>query len=384
MAQSLHVQLAEDLAPQQRAGLAEVVALFQRMLDDGLHPGAQLAVFQHGRSLLEVAGGRSFAGGAPVTPRTLFQMRSITKLLATLVTLRSLERGHFQLDDPVARYWPEFGANGKAGITVRQVMAHRAGIPDGPPLAPPQLHDRDLVRAAIEALQPVWVPGTENGYHAHTIGWVLQELVRVWEGQPLEVLLRREILEPLGIDDLYLGLPESEFPRMAKMTVEDVVRAGTPRRAAMSDFINSYDGVRLPLSSVMGVATAPALARLMSMVALGGAAHGQRIVATATLALAAVPTNAAGYRDLRLDHPIRWGLGFIVGNTPDIYGTPSRPRRIGHAGGGANVAWADPDSGVAVAFLSNRMLAREASWARCRIVSDAVDAALGGGADLSN
>lgn len=98
--------------------------------------------------------------------------------------------------------------------------------------------------------------------------------------------------------------------------------------------------------------------------------------------MASIPTNEEGYRDLRLDHAIRWCLGFIVGSTPDIYGTPLRPRRIGHAGDGANVAWADPDSGVAVAFVSNRMLAREASWARFRVVSDAVDAAFGeGGTD---
>ncbi len=179
-----HVYIAEELPPALRQGLEHAVVVFEHMLTEGLHPGAQLAVSQHGRSLLEVAGGVTFAGGDEVTIRTLFQMRSITKLLATLVTLRSLERGHFQLDDPVAKYWPGFGANGKEAITVREVLSHRAGIPDGPPLAPQQLHDRALVRAAIEALQPLWPPGTQNGYNAHTIGWVLQELVQVWEGQP--------------------------------------------------------------------------------------------------------------------------------------------------------------------------------------------------------
>lgn len=371
-----HVWMAEGLEADLRDRLGQVVALFDRMLAEGLHPGAQLAVFQHGVPLLELAGGSTFEGGEPVTPSTLFQMRSITKLLATLVALRSLERGRFGLDDPVAAYWPGFGRNGKDAITVRQVMSHRAGIPDGPALPPEQLHDHAQVRAAIESLQPEWLPGTQNGYHAHTIGWVLQELVRAWEGQPLEGLLRSEILEPLGIEDLHLGLPRSEYGRMARMTVEDSVRASMPRRAAMSDFINSYEGVRLPIASVMGVSTARALASLMSMVALGGAAGGNRFLQPGTLAEASVPTNAPGYRDLRLGHPIRWGLGFIVGSTPDIYGSGERPRRLGHAGGGANVAWADPDSGVAVAFLCNRMLGRDESWVRCRIISDAVDAAL--------
>jgi CubicO group peptidase (beta-lactamase class C family) len=191
-------------------------------------------------------------------------------------------------------------------------------------------------------------------------------------------LLRSEILEPLGIPDLYLGLPRVEFDRMAKMTVEDEVRANFPRRAAFSDFVNSYDGVRLPISSAMGVSTARSLASLLSMAVLKDANAGYRILQQETLAAASVPTNAAGYRDLRLEYPIRWGLGFILGSTPAIYGTPLRPRRLGHAGGGSNVAWVDPDSAVAVAFLCNRMLGRDESWERCRRVSDAVDAALSG------
>lgn len=376
MAAGPYVSMASDLPPQRREALERVVALFESMLAEGLHPGAQLAILRQGRLVLELAGGRTGAGDAPVTPDTLFQLRSITKLLATLVALRCLERGRFALDEPVAAHWPAFGGSGKGAITVRHVLSHRAGIPDGPMLPPQQLHDLARVRAAIEAMSPAWTPGTQNGYHAHTIGWVLQVLVQRWEGAPLEVLLKDEVLEPLGIRDLYLGLPRTEYDRMARMTVEDAVRSGMPRRAALSDFINAYDGVRLPISSVMGVATARALASLMSMIALGGSAAGVRVVQPSTLATAAAPTNAAGYVDLRLAHPIRWGLGFILGDTPDIYGSRPRPRRVGHAGGGANVAWADPDSGTAVAFLCNRMLGRDASWARCRIIADAIDAAL--------
>jgi CubicO group peptidase (beta-lactamase class C family) len=206
---------------------------------------------------------------------------------------------------------------------------------------------------------------------------VLQELVQRWEGQPLEVLLREEILAPLGIHDIHLGLAEKDYPRMAKMTVGAEVRAIQARRSAMSDFINSYDGVRLPMASVMGVASALDLAKLMAVLAKGGTSNGHRVVSEHALAIASLPTNEPGYADLRLTHPIRWGLGFILGSTPEIYGSGDRPHLIGHAGGGANTAWADSKTGLAVAFLCNRMLEREQSWIRFRQIGDAIYAALG-------
>lgn len=374
---SSQIVIADRLSAAERAGFMRVAGLFDRMLAEGLHDGAQLAVLRNGEQLFAACGGKVVQNGDPVAPSTLFQMRSITKLLATLVALRSFERGRFDFDDPVAAHWPEFANEGKQAITIRHVMSHRAGIPDGPALPLIDLQDRSKVRKAIEAMPLVWEPGTENGYHAHTIGWVLQELVMRWEGKPLELLLREEVLAPLGIHDIHLGLAEKDYPRMAKMTVGAEVRTIQARRSAMSDFINSYDGIRLPMASVMGVASATELAKLMAVLANGGESNGYRVVSERSLGLASVPTNAQGYVDLRLNHPIRWGLGFILGTTPDIYGSSDRPHLIGHAGGGANVAWADLKTGLAVAFLCNRMLEREQSWIRYRRIGDAIYAALG-------
>ena len=194
--------------------LRRLQALFAQMLEEGLHPGAQLAVFRDGQCVLEMAGGLTRPGGAPVRTDTLFQIRSITKLLATIVVLRAFDKGRFDLDDPVAKYWPQFGQSGKEDITVRHILSHRAGIPDGPALPPARLREREAVRREIEQMSPLWTPGAQNGYHAHTMGWVLQELVERWEGKPLEVLLREEVLRPLDIRDVHLGLPAQEFSRM--------------------------------------------------------------------------------------------------------------------------------------------------------------------------
>jgi len=355
-------------------GLDALARVFAEMLEEGLHPGSQLAVFRNGRLAIALAGGVDGPDGHPVTARTLFQIRSTTKILATLVMLMLHDRGRFSFDDPVAKHWPEFAANGKAEITIAQVMSHRAGIPDGPMIGPDQMGDREAVANAVAAMKPIWEPGTANGYHAATIGWICDELVWRWEGKPLHVVLEEEILKPLDIHDLYLGLPREEFPRMAKMVVDDQVRAAQQTRARFSDFVNTYEGVRLPLSWVMGVATAPALASVMNILAYEGTFAGHTFFSADTQALATTPTNAPGEVDLRLQQPIRWGLGFILGTTPDYYGAGSHPRAVGHAGGSASIAWADPDVRLTVAFLCNRMMS--GSSKRYRRVGDAVYDAL--------
>jgi CubicO group peptidase (beta-lactamase class C family) len=357
-------------------GVHAIATLFASMLEEGLHPAAQLAVYRNGELAFDLAGGVvGDSGDAPVTPDTLFQIRSTTKALAAMVMMRLHDAGRFAYEDPVAKHWPEFATNGKGAITIAQVMSHRAGLPDGPSIPAAEMGNRAAVTQAVVAMTPAWEPGTANGYHASSYGWILDELVLRWEGKPLHRILREDFLDPLGVTDVYLGLPETEYPRMAKMVVEDRVRQNQAARAQFSDFVNSYAGVRLPLSWVMGVATARDLARLMSVLAFEGTWNGRQYFSKATQAKAAVPANPAGFVDLRLQHPVRWGLGFILGDTPDIYGTPPHPQALGHAGGGASVAWADPERRLAVAFLCNRMLGAE-SWERYRRIGNAVYAAL--------
>jgi CubicO group peptidase (beta-lactamase class C family) len=366
-------------------GLDALAQVFEDMLEEGYHPGAQLAVFRNGKLAIELAGGVDGTAAAdPVTETTLFQMRSTTKLLGTLVMLMLHDRGVFSFDHPVAKHWPGFGANGKEKITIAQVMSHRAGIPDGPAVPAAYIGDRAAVVAAIEAMKPIWEPGTANGYHAATIGFIMDELVHRWTGRPLHEVLQAEILDPLGVKDVFLGLPRSEYPRMAHMVVQDRVRERQAARARTSDFINTYEGVRLPQSWVMGVATARGFAHLMSVLAYEGSFGGGTIFSPETLALASTPTNEPGTIDLRLQSPTRWGLGFILGDTPDIYGTPPHPRAVGHAGGSACVAWADPDQRLSVAFLCNHMVSGVivegkrvgGSGERYRRIGDAVYGAL--------
>jgi CubicO group peptidase (beta-lactamase class C family) len=352
--------------------LDDLAQVFHRMIADGLHPGAQLALYHNGKLLIELAGGLDSPLGKPVTEKTFFQIRSITKALAAVVMLMLHDRGRFSFEDAVEKHWPEFGRHGKHMITIAQIMSHRAGIPDGPRISLRDLSNRKIVARAVEAMEPIWPPGSVNGYHAASYGWVIDELVYRWEGRDVSHFLETEIKAPLGIKDLYVGLPKEEFSRMAKMVVEERVRENQFIRARFSDFLNTYEGIRLPLCWAGGVATARDLAKLMNLLAYEGTVRSVRYFSKETQEIASTPTNRPGEMDRRLRWPVRWGLGFILGDTPHIYGTPPHPRVVGHAGGSACVAWADPENRLSVAFLCNKMLGGTRWWDRYREIGDSI------------
>lgn len=353
-------------------GLDRLSDTFADMISQGLHPGAQLAIFVKGRPIIELAGGTVSPGGNPVTTSTLFQLRSTTKALAAMVMLMLHDRGRFSFDDLVAKHWPKFGANGKEAITIAQVMSHRAGISDGPMLPVRDMMDRRIVAAAIEEMTPIWKPGEENGYHAASYGWVLDELVYRWEGTNISGFIKSEVLGQVGAKNVFIGLPKTEYPRMAPMTVADRVRINNPGRADFSDFINTEEGAGQQFSWVSGMATALDLARVMNIFAYQGSFNSKTFFSKETFKRAQTPTNEPKTMDIRLHWPIRWGLGLILGDTPYIYGRKPHPKAVGHAGGGAGVAWADPDLKMSAAFLCNSMMPDPEWWYRLGRVGDRV------------
>lgn len=354
----------------------ELSKSFEKMIKDGLHPGAQLCVFYQGEPVIELASGLVSPGGRPVTNQTLYQIRSTTKTLSTIVMLMLYEKNRFAFEDPVAKHWPEFGKNGKQSITIAHIMSHSAGIPDGPMIPPDKLGDRKAVAAAVETMKPIWTPGTDNGYHAATFGWVLDELVYRWEGRNISRFLAEEVIKPLGLKNIFIGLPAQEFPRMAKMFVEGGVRERQDTRARFSDFLNTPEGMGLPLAWVGGVSTARDLAYLMNILAYEGTFASRTFFTGKTQEKATHPQNPPEVNDRRLTLPVRWGLGFMVGTTPRIYGDRPNPRVVGHAGGSACIAWADPDLKLTVAFLSNRMTGLNIAFDRFGEIANRVHACL--------
>jgi CubicO group peptidase (beta-lactamase class C family) len=352
--------------------LNDLTESFEKMIKDGLHPGAQLCVYYLGEPVIELVGGLDSPGGRPVTPQTLYQIRSTTKALTTIAMLILFEKHRFAFEDPVAKYWPAFGNNGKQAITIAHIMSHSAGIPDGPMIPPDKMGDRKAVAAAVEAMKPIWTPGTANGYHAATFGWVLDELVYRWEGRNISRFIDEEVIKPLGLKDIFIGLPPREFPRMAKMFVEGGVRERQDTRARFSDFLNTPEGMGLPLAWVGGVSTARDLAYLMNILAYEGTFASRTFFTKQTQEKATQPQNPPEVNDRRLTLPIRWGLGFILGTTPRVYGDRLNPRVVGHAGGSACLAWSDPDLKLSVAFLTNKMTDMNTTFERFRLIGNKV------------
>jgi CubicO group peptidase (beta-lactamase class C family) len=364
---------------------AMAAVLFEAIEKGDLFHGAQLAVVRGGRCVLDAGGGTArVRTGQRVEPDTLFVVFSATKGVAALAMLMLYERGSFHYDEPVSKYWPEFAraVPGKACVTIRHVMGHRGGFPVGPEwLTARAWNDRQAIRRAMEEIPLRWTPGEKNGYHAMNFGHVVNELIERVDGRDCGRFAREEIFEPLGIDDFYLGLPDdprlgdrvawcyNKMGREISAEMTGVVGEGANRVRADAGLDERFepdperpDSIpehrhpfnrpeihRAVLPAAGGIATARALARFYAPLALRGAGDGARLVRTESLDHATTPTNRRGDVDEIIGFPIRWGTGWHMG----FYGRGSTLRTFGHAGAGGQVGFADPDRGLAFAFVCN-------------------------------
>ena len=346
-----------NAAAMDREGLRAVEALFQRQIDEGLHPGASVAAYRHGRLVLELYGGLARLpggqskgdSGRPLTPKTLFLLFSSTKPLSAVCLHILMERGRFELDDPVARYWPEFAQNGKAAVTIRHVLTHSGGFPQNPPhLGPSRWADWNAIVRAMEEITPVWEPGRDTGYHPLNFGWVVGELVRRMDGRPISQFLREEVTGPLGMRDTYLGLPRTLERRVARLYAMD--EGVDPKVVAA---FNRPAVHRAVIPAGGAISTARDLARFFATLAAGGTLDGVRILSPESVERATA-VQVEVERDRSLGIPMRWALGFhLGGNRVDLFGYDTSPRVFGHGGHGCCVGWADPDLGLAVAIVTN-------------------------------
>jgi CubicO group peptidase (beta-lactamase class C family) len=219
-------------------------------------------------------------------------------------------------------------------------------------------YDWDAICARLAAMTPLWPPGSASGYHAITFGYLAGEIFRRVDGRTMGAALRQDLSEPFGLD-LWIGLPDAEHPRAAEMqrpsALPDLGQVNDARRAA---FLTKWaapgrgtaEWRRAEIPSANGHATAPALARLLSMLARGGMLDGRRLLSPGTVE-AAGRERIAG-EDLVLPYRMNWAAGFMRNEGLGIYGPG--PRTFGHSGWGGSCAFADPDRGIAAAYVMNR------------------------------
>jgi CubicO group peptidase (beta-lactamase class C family) len=328
--------------------------------------GAALAVMIDGTLVVDLWGG--FMDAARTQPwhgQTLVDVFSVGKPMAALCVLILAEQGALELDRPAARYWPEFAAAGKGEVTVRTILAHRAGLPAiREPLPDSAMYDWTLMTGALAAEEPWWEPGSAHGYHPNTYGFLVGELVRRVSGESIGRFFRRAVAEPLGAD-FHFGLAAEHDRRVAEFVFPlrpggfDAAADGAPlmlRRAYLNPpgisglgTVNSRDWRAAEMPSTNGHATARAVATIYAALAAGGALGGRRIAAPETIDEA---TAEASYgTDLLLSRPSRFGLGFQLTHAERPLGPNARA--FGHFGAGGSLGFADPDTRLAFAYTPN-------------------------------
>ncbi len=358
-----------DSVPMDRQALGRVEALFQDQIQSKMHPGAVLAVYRHGKLVLDLYGGvANTESGMPVAEDTLFLLYSSTKPMAAACLYMLWERGKLGWDDPVAKHWPEFAQKGKADITIRQILTHQGGFPETPKeLTWDTWGDWDAVVRSIEAITPVHKPGTVMAYHGINFGWVIAELVRRIDGRPFSRFLQEEMTRPLDMKDTYVGLPPSLENRVSRVhPMEDVPG---DRLALISDF-NRPEAHQAVIPAACGIATARDLARFYAMMECGGALEGVRILQPETVTV--VTRQQVEGMDQTTEQHVRRSLGMVLGD--ERMGTSGEAgiHTFGHGGAGTSVGWADPDSGLAVAYITNGFRVNETNNQRLAAMSQAV------------
>ncbi len=347
-------------------GFEGVAEAFRTNFEEHGDVGAAVCVYHRGRPLVDLWGGLADREASrPWQRDTLQLVFSTTKGIAATCIHLLVERGVLDLDTPVARYWPEFAASGKAEIPLRWVLSHEAGLAavTGEVTMDDVLGWEGVVEA-IAAQAPVWEPGTKHGYHARSYGWILGEVVRRVTGRSLGRFFADEIASPLDLD-FFIGLPPAEADRVAHLyppvidaptqevldvfmgpdTLLGQVIAGPSGLFGYDEMWNRPEVLAAEMPSSNGVGTARAVARLYA--ALIGEVDGRRVLDADTVARA-TEVQASG-PDHVIGLPMAFGLGYM---TPP----PSAPPgSFGHAGAGGSLGMADPAGRWALGYVMNQM-----------------------------
>ena len=332
--------------------------------------GGALSVCLDGKPVVDVwTGWADRRGTVPWSADTGALVFSATKGLASTVIHRLVDQGLLAYDVPVAEYWPEFGANGKSAITIRDVMGHRAGLSHLNGASGADLMDHHGMETRLAAAPAGWLLG-RPAYHALTYGWLMSGLARAVTGKGMRELIRTELAAPLNTDGLHLGRPPADAPtKTAQVITPQSSRANplfnflAPKIAALplsaafgalyfpgmkaivQNDVPMLDG-EVPAAN--GVCTARALARVYGAIANAGQLDGTQFLSPELV------RGLTGRPSLRPDHnlflPLAWHMGYHAVPIPGVL--PG----FGHAGLGGSIGWADPASGIAFGFVHNRLL----------------------------
>ena len=331
--------------------------------------GAALAVWYHGELVVNAwAGTRDKAQTLPWTDKTLVNIFSTSKMISAVAVQRAVDSGDLDLHRPLQDLWPEFGSEGKSSINLAWCLNHRAGLPAiREPVADEALFDWDYMCSRLARERPWWEPGTQHGYHMVTFGWLVGEAFRRMVGISLGEYLESEIVRPLGLD-LHLGVEEESVELADLLGVKDVptgdrihlfqkvlqdrdsmTAKALTNPASLMTSSNRSEWRRMELPSANVHSNAASLALL-----LGECIASERVISKAAMQRL-MTEESVGY-DPVLTTRTRFGPGVMLQLKDDIEaGFGKVPSGFGHPGSGGSLAFADPGTGLAFAYVMNQM-----------------------------
>jgi CubicO group peptidase (beta-lactamase class C family) len=328
---------------------------------EGLELGARFTLALEGEVVVDLwAGSADRAGTRPFGPDTLTPVFSTTKAVTALMGARAVDRGRLDYDKPVSDGWPEFAAGGKGRITVAQLLSHQSGLPGfAEPMDPAEWFDWEAVCTRLAAAEPMWAPGTASGYGPITWGYLAGEVFRRADGRTVGRALAEDLARPFGLD-LWIGLPEAEHGRVAELvrppampelgTITEAKRVAFLTKWASPGGRGSADWRKAEIPSANGHATAPALARLMAVLACDGRLDGRTVLSES--AADGLRRERIRGDDLVLPFDLSWGAGVMRNRDGWPYGPGERT--VGHSGWGGSCAFADPDQRLSGAYVMNK------------------------------
>ena len=372
-----------EIAGSAPARFGAVKDAFAANFEAGEELGARFTLVEAGEVVLDLwAGWADRARSKPFDDRTLTPVFSTTKAVAALLIARLVDEGKLDYGQTVASVWPGFAANGKASITIEQVMSHQEGLSGFPDQMDPALwFDWDAICARLAAMAPLWPPGTASGYHPITFGYLAGEIFKRVEGRTMGTALREDLAQPFGLD-LWIGLPDSEFGRVAELQrpsalpdfghLNEVTRAAFLTPWSQPGGRSQAEWRRMEIPSANGHCTALALARLMGALANDGWLDGEDILSPGLIAEAS--RERIRGQDLVLPFEMSWAAGFMRNEAVHPWGPGNAT--FGHSGWGGSCAFADPERRLAGAYVMNKQSTDLLGDARPKRLIEAAYAAL--------
>jgi CubicO group peptidase (beta-lactamase class C family) len=349
--------LLADTVDAAQVTTARVQKVLESIVSDTPEIGLQVAAYLDGKLVVDAwAGMADAATGRAVDGDTMFMLSSTTKGITSTCMHVCVEKHKLSYDMPIVKVWPEFGAQGKAGATLRHALSHQTGVPQTPVgYTPDWLADWDRMCRGIADLEPMFPIGQRTAYHSLNFGYINGEILRRVDGRSIAQFLQEEICKPLRIDGVYLGVPDRELRRVAMLTdgppapaEYDARMVGEPAGSYVAKVFNRRDVQQASIPGSGGVMSARGLARHYAMLANWGELDGVRVIPEARIR-AGIELQSFEWDEIYRIRARR-SLGYRRGADT---GPLASPEAFGHVGGGGSFGYADPGRRLAIGFAKN-------------------------------